>query len=475
MSLERDAGPQASLRLRLEFSHMMRDAVGPEHGLTEADLAQVDAAGAVEAVQRLRAGGVLGWLDLPYQEELPRAVRALAEEVRARCESFVVLGIGGSALGNIALQSALNHPYYNLLPPEQRGGPRLFVLDHVDPELIGGVLDVLDLERTVFNVISKSGGTAETAAQYLVFRDALKRRLGDRYREHIIATTDPARGDLRAEAEAEGYRTLPIPPNVGGRFSVFSAVGLLSAAVCGIDIEDLLAGAAFADGFCREPDVWRNPAAMFAVLQYLSYRRGRHISVMMPYHYGLRDVADWFRQLWAESLGKRLDRRGSVVHVGPTPVKALGPTDQHSQVQLYMEGPVDKVVTFVFVERYGREVPIPRAERATPATAYLGGHTLTALVQAEGRATALALAEAGRPNAAFVLPEVSPFTVGQFLYTLGVATALSGELYDVNAFDQPGVEAGKQATRALLGDAAYAELRRRIEAAEAGRSGRWVV
>jgi glucose-6-phosphate isomerase len=399
----------------------------------------------------------------------------LAADVRSRFDNFVVLGIGGSALGNVALQSALSHPYHNLLPREARGGPRLFVLDNVDPEMIGGAMDVLDLERTVFNVISKSGGTAEPASLYLAFRRALKERLGERYREHIIATTDPTGGDLRAEAEAEGYRTLPIPSNVGGRFSVLSAVGLLSAAACGIDVKELLAGAAYADGFCRRASAWENPAAMYAVLQYLSYRGGRRISVMMPYVYGLRDVADWYRQLWAESLGKRINRRGEVVHVGPTPSKALGPTDQHSQVQLYMEGPFDKVITFLFVDRYRRDVPIPRAELESASTAYLGGHTLAELIQAEGKATALALAQAGRPNMALVLPEVNAFTVGQLLYTLAMATSISGELYNINAFDQPGVEAGKRATYALLGHPQYEDLRREIETGEARRSARYVV
>jgi len=251
---------------------------------------------------------------------------------------------------------------------------------------------------------------------------------------------------------------------VGGRFSVLSPVGLLSAAMTGIDVSALLAGAAYADKLCSEPDVWRNPAYMNAAIHYLGYERGRTLSVMMPYAQALKDVADWFAQLWAESLGKKHDLDGNVVHIGPTPIKALGVTDQHSQVQLYVEGRFDKIVNFVAVERFQNEVPIPSGWPDTPEVNYLGGHTLNELMKVEREGTALALAEAGRPSVTFTLPEVNAFTVGQLLFTLEVQTAAIGELFRINAFDQPGVEAGKIAAYALMGRTGYEARRQEIQA-----------
>ncbi len=479
-----------SMRVRFDFNHMMAEVIGQPYGFEASDVERnaASARGALNALRLRRQAGDLEWLELPYQDVAD--LLAYADQVRARFETFVVLGIGGSALGTIAVQTALNHPYYNLLPADpglpapvaqaqvsrdegRRPGPRLFVLDNVDPDLMTGFLDVVDPACACFNVISKSGGTAETMAQFLTFRDLLRARVGDRYWEHLVVTTSADRGALRPIAEAEGYRSFVIPPGVGGRFSVLCPVGLLPLAVAGIDIRELLAGAAYADEYGWSDDVWTNPAAMNALLQYLAYGRGQHISVMMPYSQRLRDVADWYRQLWAESLGKRVDRAGQVVHVGPTPVKALGATDQHSQVQLYVEGPADKVFNFLFVEECERDLSIGSGEGT--GVAYLGGHTFAELIRAEGEATALALAEAGRPNCAHVLPRVNAFTVGQLLYTLELQMAISGELYNINAFDQPGVEAGKMNTYALMGRPGFEARRAEIEAARARRSARYVI
>jgi glucose-6-phosphate isomerase len=203
---------------------------------------------------------------------------------------------------------------------------------------------------------------------------------------------------------------------------------------------------------------------MNAAIHYLGYERGRTLSVMMPYSQALEGVAEWFCQLWAESLGKKHDLEGRVVHVGPTPIKALGVTDQHSQVQLYAEGRFDKIVNFVAVERFRNEVAIPEDVPATEGVGYLGGHTLNELMRVEREGTAIALAEAGRPNVTFTLPEVNPFTVGQLLFTLEVQTAMMGELFRINAFDQPGVEAGKAAAFALMGRPGYEGRRQEIQA-----------
>ena len=404
-----------------------------------------------ESLARQHEEGGLAWLDLPHAD--PADIVSYAREARSRFDTLVVLGIGGSALGTSALARALLHPYHNLQGAQARGGPRLFVLDNVDPDEIAGLLSQVDLSTTLVNVVSKSGATAETMAAYLLARSLLEERLGAQEAvEHLVFTTDPEAGVLRRIGEADGIRMFPVPPGVGGRFSVLSAVGLLPAAVCGIDVAGLLAGARAGAARSTEGDVAVSPAYVFAVIQYLQYVRfDRRVTVMMPYSTRLRDVADWYRQLWAESLGKAKDRKGREVHVGPTPVEALGATDQHSQVQLYAEGPDDKVITFLRVESFVEDPVIPALHPEEDALAYLGGRKFSELLNIEQRATAWALARQGRPSLTITLPRVDAASVGELLYTLEVATAVAGELFDVDAFDQPGVELGKQATYALMG------------------------
>ena len=259
-----------------------------------------------------------------------------------------------------------------------------------------------------------------------------------------------------------------IPDGVGGRFSELCPVGLLAAAVCGIDIRELLAGAAYMDGLCDQiTDVWKNPAYMLATLQYAAMKRGCNISVLMPYADSLKYMADWYAQLWAESLGKKFDLAGNVVHAGQTPVKALGVTDQHSQVQLYTEGPFDKVVTFLGVERFRRTTPISDGYDSVPDVSFLCGHTQNELIAAELRATQYAVAKSGHLSNCIMLPEVNAFTVGELLFFFELCTAFAGELLGINTFDQPGVEEGKNATYALLGKAGYDEKRSELQSAPA--------
>ncbi len=287
---------------------------------------------------------------------------------------------------------------------------------------------------------------------FLLVRETLEKAIGASWKEHIVVTTDKSKGDLRAIANREGIESFVVPDGVGGRFSVLTPVGLLPAACAGIDIADLLDGAAEMDRRLEESDVMENPANLFALYQYHLYReRGKFISVMMPYASGLYGLADWFRQLWAESLGKKLDLDGRVVSVGPTPVKALGVTDQHSQVQLYVEGPFDKVFTILAVEKFRHELPMKPAFREYSSLEYLGGRTLAELMRAERLGTVKALTASGRPNMTITFPEVTPHTVGQFMYALEVATLFSGGLYHIDPLDQPGVEAGKIAAFELMG------------------------
>ncbi|HUT01030.1 MAG TPA: glucose-6-phosphate isomerase, partial [Phycisphaerae bacterium] len=348
-------------------------------------------------------------------------------------------------------------------------GPRLFVLDNVDPAMVKDTLDFLRprLATTLVNVISKSGETAETASQFMIIREMLRQRLGKRFNRWIVATTDRKKGTLHGIAKNDEYETLVVPGDVGGRFSVLSQVGLFSAAMCGIDIGALLAGAEAmrrrVEAPLRERPWRKNPACVLAAIKYLAFAKKRKpMHVMMPYSNRLYLLADWYRQLWAESLGKRFDRGGNEVFTGPTPIKALGATDQHSQVQLYREGPNDKLFVFLEVGKHPREVTIPDAFAEVEGLAYLRGAGLGKLLNAEKLATEYALVQSKRPSVTIRFDEITPHSVGEFLYLYEFTTSLMGELLNINAYDQPAVELGKKATFALMGRAGYEDMAAKI-------------
>lgn len=456
-------------RLTLDYTYALADAVGPEHGPTEAELAALagPSEAALAAVQARRHKD-LRWLDLPHRAEMLARVQAYAARVAGRFDNIVVLGIGGSALGNRALHAALNSPYHDLAP--RAGMPRLFVLDNVDPDLMGEFLAHVDVTRTLFNVISKSGSTAETMSQFLILRAKLIEALGEeRHKEHIVVTTDLRAGVLRPIVDEVRYASFEVPEGVGGRFSVLSPVGLVSSALVGIDVEGLLAGAAAMDERCKAAPFAENPALVYAALQWtMQAKKSKPIAVHFPYSHRLAYLADWYAQLLAESIGKRKSRAGADVFVGPTPVKAVGVTDQHSQVQLYAEGPFDKWFTLLAVERSDHTVEIPRAYQDRPELAYLGGRTLGELFAAEREGTRIALTDARRPCVTLHFPSVTAHTVGQYIFLMELAVAVMGEHYGIDAFDQPGVEAGKVAAYALMGRAGYEARRAEIEGRAAG-------
>lgn len=373
-------------------------------------------------------------------------------------DNIVVLGIGGSALGNIAIQNALRPFNWNSMSSEERNGYlRVFVVDNVDPDYLASVLDCVNPKTTLFNIISKSGTTAEPMANYLVVRSILE-SYGLDPKDHIVFTTDPEKGVLRRIGRNEGIRMLDIPPDVGGRFSVLTPVGLLSAKAAGVDIEEMIIGARDAYEKTIKAPFWQNPAALLAAVNYLHYKKGRNISVMMAYSNRLYYLADWYRQLWAESLGKMYDNEGNRVNVGQTPVKALGAVDQHSQVQLYNEGPDDKVITFLKTEKFEREITIPKLHENEPELVYLGGKKLSTLLNSEQLGTQLALAKHGRPSLTVTFPQIDEYHIGQFFMYYEMATAIAGDLLNINPYDQPGVELGKKITYALMGRNGFEEF-----------------
>jgi glucose-6-phosphate isomerase len=435
--------------IQLDFSNVMQPVI--TGGLSENELHSLVAqAGEAHAgFAALHATGAVGFPDVPRDQVLLQQSITFADSAKGKFADVVVLGIGGSALAPIALRTALRPPRWNELSFEARSGhPRLHVLDNVDPETMTALLERLDLSKTLWVVISKSGGTAETMSQLLIaHRRCLDARLQPN--EHFVYVTDPEKGALRTLARELSVPAVDIPQNVGGRFSALTAVGVLPSLLIGIDARAILSGAEAMHGRCASGDLFSNPALMYAAIQWVSHtRHGRNINVFMPYADSLRDFALWFVQLWAESLGKM---RSDGVPVGQTPLPALGATDQHSQVQLFMEGPQDKVVTFAGVRTRGVDLVMPHEFEHIGELSYLGGHSIGELLSIEQRATAGALARRGRPNLTIELDVVDAWHTGGLIMLLELATAYAGQLYGIDAFDQPGVELGKQFAYAMLG------------------------
>jgi len=425
------------MALRIDFARMMAPRV--TGGATEAEFRTLRTRFATvhEAVTADAAAGRYGFLELESQAAEHARVLAFTGPLRGRYADVVVLGIGGSALGAIALRTALGDAF---------AGANLHVADNVDPAPIAALLKRLDLARTLFCVISKSGTTVETLAQYALVRAAIDRDHRQPMR-HLAFVTDPAVGPLREIAVRDRIPVFDVPPNVGGRFSVLTPVGTLPAAFAGFDTSAFLAGAREMRERCAVGELKANPAGVFAMLQWRAHTQaGRGIHVMMSYADALRDVAPWFVQLWAESLGK-INAEGQ--HTGPTPVAARGTTDQHSQLQLYMEGPADKTVAFLVEREHRADLKLSDAALA-PVVEHLRSRTLGELLDAEQRATADALASAGRPSLAIELDVCDAHHVGALMMLLMKATIYAGVLYGVNPLDQPGVELGKRLAREAL-------------------------
>jgi glucose-6-phosphate isomerase len=441
--------------IQFKYPGALASVVGQADGLTDAELSDL-ARRTTEIAQRIGRQGERK----PYRDvyrsaalsQVDRVKKVAARLLKAkRYDDVVVLGIGGSALGLTALATALLPPYWNLLPKRRRRGyPRLWVMDNVDPDEFQAMMDLIDPHRTLFVVISKSGGTAETITQFLVAMEVVKGCAGRAWRKHFVIITEPEHGVLRPVANALKMESFAIDPNLGGRWSVLAPVGLFPAAMVGMDVDGLLAGAGSMDPACTSADFAVNLAAQGAAVQIGLYQlKGKTMSVMMPYAAALKDVADWFRQLWAESLGKT---RPDGTPVGQTPIKALGVTDQHSQVQLYREGPNDKVFTILSVEHFGSQLPVEDLPQALQGFDYLKGRSMKQLLKDEERATLWALAALSkRPTVQFTLPQVTARAIGALFYTLMVQTSIAAEMLGIDAYNQPGVEAGKEAARALAG------------------------
>ncbi|HKN18546.1 MAG TPA: glucose-6-phosphate isomerase [Dissulfurispiraceae bacterium] len=433
--------------IKIDLSNLLQDSIG-KNGLTKEDF---------NNVKRTALNDLLNTEQYPENAFLTLPDTAYAENASAikemgsyagRFDNFILLGIGGSALGPRSILEALR-PFHNFT-----GRPRVFIYDNVDPMTLKNILDLVDLGRTVINVITKSGSTAETMASFMILYQQIKDR-SLKPEEHVIITTDPAKGNLRKIVNDHGLRSLPVPPGVGGRYSVLSAVGLLPAETIGIDCDAMLNGARDIHSRCMNPDIWQNPAYLAASgLYLLQQTKKRNITVMMPYADRLKAFSEWFCQLWAESLGK--DGKGL------TPYPSTGTTDQHSQLQLWMEGPQDKVVIFVAVEDYGTDIEVADVFEDMEGLNYLAGHTLTELIKTEQEASEIALSKNGRPSITITVPRIDAYHLGQLFHFFELVTALTGILIGINPFNQPGVEEGKNLTYGMMGKKGYEEKKKQF-------------
>lgn len=421
--------------IKINFSNLMQDSIG-KNGLTEQDFKNIDIAGIIETI-RARKYPELEFLDLPFQDT--RDVKYMGKYAQ-KFEDLLILGIGGSALGPKTILDSLK-PFHNYI-----GKPRIFIYDNVDPMTLSNILKIIS-PTTLINVITKSGSTAETIASFMIMWQRLTEH-SLKPVDHIIITTDPQRGDLRQIANEYGIRSLPIAPGVGGRYSVLSPVGLLLAEAIGVDSDEMIRGAKDIHERCMSLDLLQNPALLFSVGLYQMHKlKGRSITVLMPYADRLKSFSEWFCQLWAESLGK--DGKGL------TPYPSVGTTDQHSQLQLWMEGTEDKVVVFLSVENYGADVEIPKVFDNLESFGYLGGHSLSELTKTEQEASEIALTKNGRPSITIKAPEIDAYHIGQLFHFFKIATAMTGFLFGVNPFNQPGVEEGKNLTYGIMGKKGY--------------------
>ncbi|GAQ94642.1 glucose-6-phosphate isomerase [Thermodesulfovibrio aggregans] len=417
--------------VKLDFSNILYEQIG-DNGLSASEV-ESTAKKAISLFSEMPYKE-LEFLDI-YRQDLTM-IKELAKKARDY-EYFILLGIGGSALGPKVIVESLS-PMHNL-----KRKPKIFIYDNVDPVTFKNIIETVDLNRTLINVVSKSGATSETLASFLILWKLIRDRKLE-VNEHFVFTTDPEKGNLRIIANEYEIPCLSIPKNVVGRYSVLSPVGLFLLEILGIKSEEMLEGARDISERALKTSLQENSMAVTASSLYLMDKlKGRKVVVFLPYSDRLKTLSEWFCQLWAESLGKEGN--------GTTPYPSLGTTDQHSQLQLWMEGPEDKVILFVCVERHGYQEEIPEEFHDLEGLRFLGGHTLEELINTEQLATEMALTMNKKPNLKLILPKIDPYRIGQIFQYLQVVTAMAGLLYGVNPFNQPGVELGKRLTYGALG------------------------
>ena len=394
----------------------------------------------------------LGWVDLPdnYDKEEFARIEACAEKIRKTCDVLVVIGIGGSYLGARAVIEFLKSPNYNL---NRKGTPAIFYAGNcISADALNEVLELCADKDVCVNVISKSGTTTEPAVAFRVFRNFLEQKYGkEGARERIFVTTDKARGTLKQFSTDEGYETFVVPDDVGGRFSVLTAVGLLPIAAAGIDIKKLMEGAAHASHLYTNPDINQNDCYKYAAIRNILYRKGKNVEILAGYEMFSAMLNEWWKQLYGESEGK--DGKGIF------PASVIFSTDLHSLGQYVQDGSRMLFETVLDIQDVGSTFEIPNDPHNIDGLNFLSGMDLNTVKKTAMQGTVLAHVDGGVPNILIEVSERSAFVLGELLYFFELACAISGYVLSVNPFDQPGVEAYKKNMFALLGKPGYEELR----------------
>ena len=389
-----------------------------------------------EAFQSIIDDPEFGFYHIADNPQLREQTQKVYEKFKTK-KHFVHVGIGGSSLGPQMLVNALK--------PKENNCKFTFI-NNIDPDVLDDQLYKIDIEDSLFYVVSKSGGTAETMASLAIILDLLQKKniKPENYKNYLVFCTDPERGDLRQIANDLSIECLDVPPNVGGRFTVFTPVGFLPALFAGINIHVFCEGANSLKKMLTSDDLVENKLLESASALYaLKKENDVAQTVIMPYSSKLKDLSAWFVQLWAESLGKAKNLDGEIVHQGFTPIPAYGATDQHSQVQLFMEGPYDKCLLMIDIEKFNEDFSL-NSKLDYPSLKKLAPHSLSKLMRAEFEGTLQALDEYSRPFIQISLPECNARTLGALLIYLESLTAIMGYYLNINPFDQPGVEAGKK-------------------------------
>jgi len=452
--------------LTLDYTHCLASTIGATHGLTDNEIETLVAKFPKhhENIEELRASGESAFFDLPYQDT--KDVKVLIKENKGKWESLVVVGMGGASVTAESMVTALGHEHWNLLTAKARkNAPRVFFLDNLDAKAVEDLEEVLDPKKTLFLVISKTGNTAETNALYLHLVAWLKKKsTKTNLPKQVIVATDPEKSPLALATRADKFKVLPVPGNLGDRFALLGPQNLLLAGLCGFDVDGLIEGTATMDERCRHDKALENPAYMHSLIHYLLTRKRRKtIHAMMAFSNRAYGVVEWYAHLLSVSLGKMLNRKGKAVHVGPGPAYCVGPSGCYGQMQLYQEGPFDKVTTFVTVEDHGADLSIPSAHGKIEGLAYLGGHKFSELVDYGYYTAAQVITAAGRPNMTVVLDDISERSIASLYFMLELSSVMSAELYGIDAFNQPGVDENKQGVFAQLHRAGFEDKTATLE------------
>ncbi|GAA0293364.1 glucose-6-phosphate isomerase [Gracilibacillus halotolerans] len=401
----------------------------------------------------------LGWVDLPtnYDKEEFARIKKAADKIKSDTDVLLVIGIGGSYLGARAAIDMLNHSFYNVLGKEDRKTPQVFFVGNsISAPYLNDLMDVLKDKDVSVNVISKSGTTTEPAIAFRIFRKFLEEKYGvEEAKKRIYATTDKAKGALKTLANEEGYESFVIPDDVGGRYSVLTAVGLLPIAVSGIDIDEVMQGAQKAQEELSEQDLSKNPAYQYAAVRNVLYNKGKTIEMLINYEPSLQYFSEWWKQLFGESEGKDFK--------GIYPSSANFSTDLHSLGQYVQEGRRDIFETVLHVEQPKSDITIEAEEQDLDGLNYLAGQTIDYVNEKAYQGTLLAHTDGQVPNLIVHLPKLDAYTFGYIVYFFEKACAISGYLLGVNPFDQPGVEAYKKNMFALLGKPGFEAEKEELE------------